>query len=49
MGVYHPDRGFRSGSFASRSPRNYFAIFGVVYAVIRLGLSIAGYLAETGK
>ncbi|MGA7054776.1 MAG: hypothetical protein WBZ37_26610 [Mycobacterium sp.] len=49
MGAYDPDTGFRSGSFAARSPGAYFAIFGVVYAAIWFGLSMAGHHAKTGK
>ena len=48
MGAYDPDTGFRSGSFWP-NPGAYFAIFGVVYAAIRFGLSMAGHHAKTGK
>ena len=47
--AYDPQTGFRNGSLAQRNPRAYFLIFGVVYAAIWFGLSMAGHHAKTGK
>jgi hypothetical protein len=49
MTAYDPDTGFRNGSFAQRNPGAYFVIFGVIYAAIWFGLSMAGHHAKTGK